>query len=190
MEDGQLAEYETLRAEIIEERKGTNTLFIYGLIATGGLLAYAAQAGTGASYLIPLAVLLPTLLLMYYNDVRTLEKASYILVFHEQETPDLQWETAVYRQRCNNPSRRSVYGKWWGPTVIGRQVPYFALAIACLLLSYMSWGQSNMVLWSLIAAGTVACAAGIYVLQITLSKRQRRLVKQWEDAKARSQTTS
>ncbi|MCK4393638.1 hypothetical protein KAX17_12100 [Candidatus Bipolaricaulota bacterium] len=190
MKDCKLVEYETLRTEIIEERKSTNFLFIYGLIAAGGLFAYAAQTDTGALYLIPLVVLLPTLLLMYYNDVRTLEKASYILVFHEAETSDLQWETTVFLQRNNRRREKSIYGKWWGPTIVGRQMPYFSLGIACLLLSYVSWGRVNTALWALVAIATTAFELILYVLQVRLPNRQEKLVQLWKFAKAHTQATS
>lgn len=108
-DEGVLAEYQVLQAEITTNSELTAHVFTITTTATAALIGYGIQSRSWLVFIAPFAVLLPSLWFITSQLQSTVRIASYIRTFIEPVLPGLAWETRLLRLRDRRPALESKY---------------------------------------------------------------------------------
>lgn len=98
-----LAEYVSLRNEILLNEQLVAQLLAVAATATAAFLGYAIklEERNPMQFLIPLVVLIPTSLYVTWLLESTIRISSYVSVFHESQNNGANWESQLDVLRCN-----------------------------------------------------------------------------------------
>lgn len=133
-------EYEMLRQEILHNLSQYQNFRNMMYVVTATILGFSLKDGNSdiCIFLLPLIVILPSYIVSNDQWKGTVKIATYLMVFHESQDCDFQWET--YLQRFNSKiSRKNPF--------IGydkHKLPYVACSAACFLLYFMHIDYVNI----------------------------------------------
>ncbi len=130
----QIAEYESLRGEIMETAKRSTDIMNYSIIGTSAILGYAFSVRMGFLFLVPLAILVPMSYMILRNGQNLILIAAYISVMIEKRSDGLKWETFRYKLRELESKKKNA-----SPRMLEYMMVYDFLFIICLALSLTFW---------------------------------------------------
>ncbi|PKQ15800.1 MAG: hypothetical protein CVT67_08075 [Actinobacteria bacterium HGW-Actinobacteria-7] len=181
-----LAEYNSLRGEILQINQQIKHLFQITMTAVLAILAWGISAKDWIILLTPAPIMLVSVLMMLSEMESMFRIATYIMVFIESEHPELNWETRI-QHAGGERGRAEKYNN------VAIMVSYLASAVVSLYMSYSIATNSSPVKddasgWVVlaVAAGTVALAllAGWRIARNRVGVEDVH-VKVWETVKHR-----
>ncbi len=125
-----LAEYNTLRAELIQYQQMNLQIPLFTLPVAAAVMAYGFQQKYSFAFLAAIAILLTAL---WYNRFVLASVSSigaYIYAIIEPKIEGLQWETILASKRAKE---NLVSGK---PLILGIVIVYFVFSLTCLFLAW------------------------------------------------------
>jgi len=138
MYDAELREYEALRQEILFNFRGVLQLFMFAMIAVGGIFSYGITARSGYVFLIG-----PVIVIACINYTQNLLSAvvriaTYIRCVLEENFPGLNWESVMFDVR-EIPGLRWEFQR--GGHYLALLALYDTLAATCVLASlvFANW---------------------------------------------------
>jgi hypothetical protein len=130
-----IEEYKSLRDEIGRNSEITANVFLANISLSAAIIAYGLSSKTGAIFLTPFAVIIPSLFFFASQLESTTRIASYIQVFVEPEL-DLRWEKRWLEIRKQKLLPH--YRKY----TLSLTGLYGSLGLACLILAYVYWNAT------------------------------------------------
>jgi hypothetical protein len=154
---GLLEEYRTLRAEIASNSHLTATVFTWAITATGALIGVGVAQAKWAVFLVPFAILLPSLWFITSQLESTVRIAEYIRTRIEPHVPGMGWETSLHALRANKllPERKYV---------LSITDLYGGIALACLVLAWVFRGDYSAGNIAVLSVLTVVLGAAVLLV--------------------------
>ena len=173
-----LAEYNTLRAELIQYQQMNLQIPIFTLPVAAAVMAYGFQQKSSFAFLAAIAILLTAL---WYNRFVLASVSSigaYIYAIIEPKIEGLQWETILASKRAKE---NLVSGK---PLILGIVIVYIVFSLTSLFSAwYFIQGVSalNLAIYGLIIIFLVLLIIGSYkVLQTVSAQYIEKAAKKWK----------
>lgn len=144
-QEAMLAEYTTLRAELIQYQQMNLQISFFTLPVAAAVMAYGFQQRYSFAFLAAIAILLAAL---WYNRSvldRVSSIGAYIYATIEPNIEDLHWETILAARR---KKENLVSGK---NAILGIIMVYSAFSLTCLVLAWyfmQSFSALNLALYS------------------------------------------
>lgn len=135
--DAVIAEYNSLRAEILKRIEFRHRLNAIALTAAAAFLGVGLTEPTVALVLPLLIALLA--LSWVHNDLRVGTIAEYIRTHIEVVLPDIQWETRMHKTRVDGPGRRR-----WRRTVLAQAGVFALIQAVALLIGILGEDESRL----------------------------------------------
>ena len=178
-QEAMLAEYNTLRAELIQYQQMNLQIPIFTLPVAVAVMAYGFQQKYSFAFLAAIAILLTAL---WYNRFVLASVSSigaYIYAIIEPKIEGLQWETILASKRAKE---NLVSGK---PLILGIVIVYIVFSLTCLFSAwYFIQGVSalNLAIYSgLTIIFLVLLIIGSYkVLQTVSAQYIEKAAKKWK----------
>ncbi len=129
-QEAMLAEYNTLRAELIQYQQMNLQISIFTLPIVAAVMAYGFQQKYSFAFFAAIAILLTAL--WYSRSVLASVSSigAYIYAIIEPKIEGLQWETILALKR---EQENLVSGK---PAILGIVIVYIVFSLTCLLLAW------------------------------------------------------
>jgi len=173
-----LAEYNTLRAELIQYQQMNLQIPIFTLPVAAAVMAYGFQQKSSFAFLAAIAILLTAL---WYNRFVLASVSSigaYIYAIIEPKIEGLQWETILASKRAKE---NLVSGK---PLILGIVIVYIVFSLTSLFSAwYFIQGVSalNLAIYGVIIIFLVLLIIGSYkVLQTVSAQYIEKAAKKWK----------
>jgi len=173
-----LAEYNTLRAELIQYQQMNLQIPIFTLPVAAAVMAYGFQQKYSFAFLTAIAILLTAL---WYNRFVLASVSSigaYIYAIIEPKIEGLQWETILASKRAKE---NLVSGK---PLILGIVIVYIVFSLTSLFSAwYFIQGVSalNLAIYGLTIIFLVLLIIGSYkVLQTVSAQHIEKAAKKWK----------
>jgi len=166
-QEGRLAEYVALRAEILKRIEIRHQLCAIALTIAGALLGAGVAAGNATVVLI-LPLLIPFIALAWaHNDLRVAQIANHIREEIELKTPGITWELRL------DAKRKGLYGErlWRGSVVAYAGVFLFIQAVALAIGSLAC--EMAPATRPLLVVGGMAMAAVFVIMASSLLRFSR-----------------
>lgn len=173
-----MEEYKHLYQEIGRNSQISQNVFVANVGVTAALIGYGLNQQSGAIFLAPFAILVPSLFFLSSQLESTTRIAAYLVVFFENESTELNWETRwlALRERHLLPTRRKYTFSLTGL--------YGLLSAVCFILALRYWTLSYW--WYLLAVATIvpAIIAGVVAVVETFSlARANEYIAAWSRLK-------
>ncbi len=128
-------EYNTLRAEILQNSNGQFSMVSFAITVTVALIGYGFTNNNSFIFLAPLLVLALVLIHLIRNIYSMLRIASYIRMFIECEADGLKWETYMHRFRAKTSNQKQF--SHIQHTLPSYELLLFITGWICILLSLL-----------------------------------------------------
>lgn len=175
-----LAEYNTLRNELLNNIDATNQLYMFAFTTISAIYLLAYYNAKPDLYLTAYVILiLSRCRILYYHEM-TMRISEYIIVFIEKEHSELSWETMASKKYKLTPRTSLV-------SVLA-ELQYFSFTITAVMTFLMYWHISGQNL-SLNIQNTLSILAIFvvgaldYKMRFGESKRRRIYRRQWNESK-------
>jgi hypothetical protein len=169
-----LAEYSTLRDEILMRIRMRNQILVFTIVVLGIVLSLSAQKDVSPVVFFVYPMLATFLALRWaWSDVRIWEIGDYIRTRIEKEVPGLHWEG--YMHSLRSKSREGDKSSSWfqRPTEISAIGLFLGAGILATALGY--WRSAPTIQeYILIGCDVVALVATVLVLRMRSVKRERK----------------
>ena len=129
-QEARLAEYQTLRAELIQYQQMNLQISIFALPVAAAVMAYGFQQRYSFAFLAAIGILLVALWYSSSLLANVSSIAAYIHAIIEPKIEGLQWETVLATKRTKEHLGS---GK---PAILGIIVVYSVFSLTCLLLAW------------------------------------------------------
>lgn len=175
-----LAEYNTLRSEILNNIEATNQLYMFAFTTISAIYLLAHYNEKPDFYLTAYVILILTRCRILYYHEMTIRISEYIIVFIEKENLGLSWETMAGRKYKITP-RTSLASAL-------AELQYFSFTITAVMTFFIYWyiSGSNLRLdmQNLLSILAVLIIGVLdYKMRFGEPKRRRLYRKQWNESK-------
>lgn len=104
-----LAEYNTLRSEILQKIEQNNQLLAFTFTAIIAVLAFAVEAGNLFLYIAPMMIIIPLSIRIAYYKSAIVRLSAYIIVYLEGQINELAWESRNCSLSQMNVFNKSIF---------------------------------------------------------------------------------
>ena len=143
MVDIKCEEYKHLYSEISRNSQIFQNVFLSNISITAAMIGYGLSNKEGSIFLAPLIIIIPSLFFLASQLESTIRIATYIQVFFEEGSDELNWETKLFQLKEKGfiPSRNKY--------LLSTSSLYIIISIVCLLLAYRFWPMGNIFIFLL-----------------------------------------
>lgn len=130
---GQMQEYDRLYQEIGSNSQIVQNVFVANVAVTSGLIGYGLDAERAEIFLVPFAIIVPSLFFLASQLEGTTRIATYLNVFLERDNESLNWETRWLKLREQGllPLKRKF--------ALSLSGLYGLISVVCVLLTIQYW---------------------------------------------------
>lgn len=175
-----LAEYNTLRSEILSNIDASNQLYMFAFTTISAVYLLAYYNEKPDFYLVAYVILILTRCRILYYHEMTIRISEYIIVFIEKEKSELRWETMASKKYKITP-RSSLAS-------VLAELQYFSFTITAVMTFLIYWNTSEQN-FSLNVQNTLSIIAILiiggldYKMRFGESRRRKIYRRQWNESK-------
>lgn len=174
-------EYKNLYQEIGRNSQISQNVFVANVAVTATLIGFGLTQKIGAIFFAPFAILVPSLFFVASQLESTTRIAAYLVVFFENNSTELHWETRwlALREKDLLPAKRKY--------TLAVSSLYGLLGAACLILAF--YYRQFSIEWYLAIATPIILAviAGVMAVVSSFSlSRVHAYIAAWEQLKEQS----
>lgn len=173
-------EYNTLRAEILQSIQTAKNYRVISYTITIAILAFAFNQHQALFFLIPFVAIYPLYILFLSEIINTLRIGTYIMVFIESTSKELNWESRLYK-----------YDQTYLPKK-AKLNSFSSLCFCCLILSilHLDFTTRTLQFYITILLQIIVLIFGLYLFitkRPDYAQTKRKYIENWQTIKKSDQ---